>query len=228
MWKLKSSSSPIAAIGEANATRSRASPSAKRKTRQRGIGVPVSAACVRASRTRRRRGRPGRAAADRASSRSAHHSRGPRRLAAAVRLFHYHLVTSASAEVEARYLGKLAFGLVARHGRIGEEYQSFEAGMSVGGARRAGLQASADRARAGRGQRRRPARPVGTAARRPSRAGARRGRVRRGDRPGGRAGAARPGARRPGDVHRHERRLPARGCRRASGSTSCSRPTCCN
>ena len=32
--------------------------------------------------------------------------------------------------MEARYLGKLAFDLVARHGRIGEEYQSFEPGMS--------------------------------------------------------------------------------------------------
>jgi hypothetical protein len=45
-----------------------------------------------------------------------------------VNLFHYHLVTSRVREVEARYVGKLAFGLVARHGRIGEEYQSFEAG----------------------------------------------------------------------------------------------------
>ena len=47
-----------------------------------------------------------------------------------MKLFHYHLVTSRVREVEARYLGKLAFGLVARHGRIGEEYQSFEPGMS--------------------------------------------------------------------------------------------------
>ena len=47
-----------------------------------------------------------------------------------MKLFHYHLVTSQVREVEARYLGKLAFGLVARHGRIGEEYQSFEPGMS--------------------------------------------------------------------------------------------------
>jgi uncharacterized protein YciU (UPF0263 family) len=47
-----------------------------------------------------------------------------------VKLFHYHLVTSRVREVEARYLGKLAFHLVARHGRIGEEYQSFEPGMS--------------------------------------------------------------------------------------------------
>ena len=47
-----------------------------------------------------------------------------------MRLFHYHLVTSRVREVEARYVGKLAFELVARHGRIGEEYQSFEPGVS--------------------------------------------------------------------------------------------------
>jgi hypothetical protein len=47
-----------------------------------------------------------------------------------VHLFHYHLVTSRVREVEARYVGKLAFDLVARHGRIGEEYQSFEPGTS--------------------------------------------------------------------------------------------------
>jgi hypothetical protein len=47
-----------------------------------------------------------------------------------VQLFHYHLVTSRVRQVEARYIGKLAFELVARHGRIGEEYQSFEAGVS--------------------------------------------------------------------------------------------------
>jgi hypothetical protein len=47
-----------------------------------------------------------------------------------VQLFHYHLVTSKVREVEARYVGKLGFGLVARHGRIGEEYQSFESGVS--------------------------------------------------------------------------------------------------
>ncbi|MEO5576639.1 MAG: hypothetical protein ABIR67_09525 [Gaiellaceae bacterium] len=47
-----------------------------------------------------------------------------------MQLFHYHLVTSQVREVEARYLGKLAFDLVARHGRIGEEYQSFEPGIS--------------------------------------------------------------------------------------------------
>jgi hypothetical protein len=45
-----------------------------------------------------------------------------------VQLFHYHLVTSKVREVEARYIGKLGFGLVARHGRIGEDTSSFEAG----------------------------------------------------------------------------------------------------
>ena len=43
-------------------------------------------------------------------------------------MFHYHLVTSKVREVEARYLGKLGFDLVARHGRIGEEVTSFESG----------------------------------------------------------------------------------------------------
>jgi hypothetical protein len=37
-------------------------------------------------------------------------------------------VTSKVREVEARYLGKLGFNLVARHGRIDEETTSFEAG----------------------------------------------------------------------------------------------------
>ena len=43
-------------------------------------------------------------------------------------LFHYHLVTRKVREVEARYLAKLRFELIARHGRIGEEMTSFEAG----------------------------------------------------------------------------------------------------
>ena len=45
-------------------------------------------------------------------------------------LFHYHLVTSHVREVEARYLGRLAFRLVARYGRIGEEQVHYEAGVS--------------------------------------------------------------------------------------------------
>jgi hypothetical protein len=49
-----------------------------------------------------------------------------------VRLFHYHLVTRRVRDVEARYLGKLGFDLVARHGRIGEEMVSFDPGLAWG------------------------------------------------------------------------------------------------
>ena len=45
-------------------------------------------------------------------------------------LFHYHLVTSKVRDVEARYLGKLGFGLVARYGRIGDEQTHYESGVS--------------------------------------------------------------------------------------------------
>ena len=45
-------------------------------------------------------------------------------------LFHYHLVTSKVREVEARYLGKLAFELVARYGRIGDDHVTAEPGRS--------------------------------------------------------------------------------------------------
>ena len=128
----------------------------------------------------------------------------------AVQLFHYHLVTSRVREVEARYIGKLAFDLVARHGRIGEDLTSYEPGVSWERARRDGLQAPADRAREGSGQRRRPAGPVADAARRPPRARARRGRVRGGARARRAERSARPGARRPAHVRLDERRLPAR------------------
>src|SRR5581483_395836 len=47
-----------------------------------------------------------------------------------VHLFHYHLVTSELRTVEARYVGKLGFELVARYGRIGEEHVASEAGVS--------------------------------------------------------------------------------------------------
>jgi hypothetical protein len=47
-----------------------------------------------------------------------------------LQLFHYHLVTSRVREVEARYIGKLAFTLVARHGRIGEDLTSYEPGIA--------------------------------------------------------------------------------------------------
>ncbi len=46
-----------------------------------------------------------------------------------MRLFHYHLVTSQLRAVEARYLGKLGFDLVARHGRIGDEHVAVESGV---------------------------------------------------------------------------------------------------
>jgi len=47
-----------------------------------------------------------------------------------VQLFHYHLVTSRVREVEARYLAKLGFELVARYGRVGEEHRAYESGVS--------------------------------------------------------------------------------------------------
>jgi catechol 2,3-dioxygenase-like lactoylglutathione lyase family enzyme len=47
-----------------------------------------------------------------------------------VHLFHYHLVTSRVREVEARYIGKLGFDLVARHGRVGEDLRSYQPGVS--------------------------------------------------------------------------------------------------
>jgi hypothetical protein len=47
-----------------------------------------------------------------------------------VHLFHYHLVTSRVREVEARYLGKLGFNLIARHGRVGDDLTSYEPGIS--------------------------------------------------------------------------------------------------
>ena len=45
-------------------------------------------------------------------------------------LFHYHLVTSKVRSVEARYVGKLGFHLVARYGRIGDEPKAVEAGVT--------------------------------------------------------------------------------------------------
>jgi catechol 2,3-dioxygenase-like lactoylglutathione lyase family enzyme len=46
-----------------------------------------------------------------------------------VELFHYHLVTSKVRDVEARYIAKLGFQLVARYGRIGDEQTHYEAGV---------------------------------------------------------------------------------------------------
>jgi hypothetical protein len=47
-----------------------------------------------------------------------------------VQLFHYHLVTSQLRDIEARYVGKLGFRLVARYGRIGEDHVAVESGTS--------------------------------------------------------------------------------------------------
>ncbi len=47
-----------------------------------------------------------------------------------MQLFHYHLVTNKAREVEARYIGKLAFELVARHGLLDEELASYPPGFS--------------------------------------------------------------------------------------------------
>jgi hypothetical protein len=49
---------------------------------------------------------------------------------ARVHLFHYHLVTSKVRLVEAWYLGRLGFGLVARYGWVGESSHWFEPGKS--------------------------------------------------------------------------------------------------
>ena len=47
-----------------------------------------------------------------------------------MQLFHYHLVTSKVREVEARYIAKLGFQLVARYGRIGDEHVAVDPGTS--------------------------------------------------------------------------------------------------
>jgi hypothetical protein len=47
-----------------------------------------------------------------------------------VHLFHYHLVSSEVRDLEARYIGKLGFDLVARYGRVGEANVEVEAGTS--------------------------------------------------------------------------------------------------
>ena len=47
-----------------------------------------------------------------------------------MQIFHYHLVTSRPRAVEARYVGKLGFDLIARYGRIGEDTTTFEPGTA--------------------------------------------------------------------------------------------------
>jgi hypothetical protein len=49
---------------------------------------------------------------------------------AEVHVFHYHLVTSKVRFVEARYVGKLGFNLLARYGWLGDQSHWFEAGTS--------------------------------------------------------------------------------------------------
>jgi hypothetical protein len=51
-------------------------------------------------------------------------------LSARVQLFHYHLVTSKVRLVEARYIGKLGFDLIARYGWVGDNSHWFEPGKS--------------------------------------------------------------------------------------------------
>jgi len=46
-----------------------------------------------------------------------------------VDVFHYHLITSRVREVEARYVGKLGFALVARYGSVGDDLATFGAGV---------------------------------------------------------------------------------------------------
>jgi hypothetical protein len=47
-----------------------------------------------------------------------------------VHVFHYHLVTSELRQVEARYLSRLGFRLVARYGRVGDDHVAVEEGVS--------------------------------------------------------------------------------------------------
>ena len=47
-----------------------------------------------------------------------------------MQVFHYHLVTSELQNIEARYVGKLGFELVARYGRIGEDHVAVEPGVT--------------------------------------------------------------------------------------------------
>ena len=51
-------------------------------------------------------------------------------MSARVQLFHYHLVTSKVRLVEARYIGKLGFDLIARYGWVGDNSHWFEPGKS--------------------------------------------------------------------------------------------------
>ena len=127
-------------------------------------------------------------------------------------LFHYHLVTSELREVEARYLGKLGFDLVARYGRIGDDHVTVEPGVSLGGARPRRVQApavassSAARSTSSSSPATGGCRASTTSASRSTRTSSRRCSQR-----AAQLEPARAGARRPADVRLDERRLPARG-----------------
>src|SRR4029077_16848186 len=138
-----------------------------------------------------------------------------------MRLFHYHLVTSKVREVEARYIGKLGFTLVARHGRIDEDTTSFESGHGWEELDELGFKLRLSELERGAGNgvvqpgqwemprlrhprlRTRRGR-VRAAPARPPRLRTRRGLLRRDARARRATRAARPGARRPADVHLDE------------------------
>src|SRR5262245_15530284 len=150
MWTKKKSVSPSSSIGELIASTSRKIPSQNRNWRQPGTGCPRRFS-VRARRKypyetstvgsswsgarfqlvrseasgtapvsprRQRTGGTMRAATTDADDNDPLH------------LFHYHLVTSQVRTVEARYLGKLGFRLLARYGRVGERAVTVEPGVS--------------------------------------------------------------------------------------------------
>ena len=125
MWNANRSS-PSAATGETSAATSSTTPHAKSASLQRGTAVPRRASV---------RERTAYAATTSASGASCSGSKVQSPTAStlespAVQVFHYHLVTSKVRQVEARYLGKLGFGLVGRHGRIADDLTSYESGVS--------------------------------------------------------------------------------------------------
>ena len=125
-------------------------------------------------------------------------------------LFHYHLVTCKVREVEARYLAKLGFGLVARYGRIGEEHGAFEPGCRGTSSTQAGFRLRLTELE--RGAVNVVVQPGQWALPRVDHFGVALDETSSGRCSSGRrCGAARAGARRPPDVHRHLRRLPPRG-----------------
>ena len=179
MWTKKKCSSPSASIGELSASTTSAMPGPEARLPPAGhrLAAPGERAACGAG-----RGAPTRSVGTSWSGSNVHGRReatgSPRAWKNRdVHLFHYHLVTSELRDVEARYLGKLGFELVARYGRIGDEHVAVEPGRLLGEARPGRVQAPAVRAGARRGQRRRPAGPLADPAGRPHRRRARRGRL---------------------------------------------------